>query len=87
MVILRVATHLENLDSGLKISMHGKIREIQKKDIFMEKSWNFVSVIHIFFQYQNNFAEFILCHLCFFLSLIFDYRWLHVPKSLDVKTV
>ena len=32
-----------------------------------------------------HFEEFILCHLCFFLSLIFDYWWLHVPKSFDVK--
>ena len=60
---------------------------IWKKDIFMEKSWNFVLVIHIFFNIRIHFAEFILCHLCFFLNLIFDYWWLHGPKSFDVKTI
>ena len=29
---------------ALKNPMHGKIMELQKKDIFMEKLWNFVSV-------------------------------------------
>ena len=80
----RFPTHLENLEFGLKKFHAWENHGISKKDIFIEKSWNFVSVIHIFFQYQNKFSEFILCHLCFFLSLILDYWWLHVSKSLDV---
>ena len=47
--------------------------EFQKKDIIMEKSWNFVSVMHISFNIKIHFSEFILCRLCFFLSPIFDY--------------
>ena len=84
-IISRVPTHLEKLEFGQTNSMHGKIMGLQKRDIFMEKSWNFVSVIRIFFNIRINLAEFILCQLCFFLSLIFDYWWLHVPRSIDVK--
>ena len=51
-VLYRVPTHLENLEFGLK-----KIMEFKKKGLFMEKSWKFVSVIHIFFQYQNKFCR------------------------------
>ena len=51
----RVPTHLENLEFGLN--------GIEKKKIFIEKSWNFVSVIHIFFQYQNILQNlfFVIC--------------------------
>ena len=62
--------------------------EFKKKDIFIEKSWTFFSVIRIFFfNIGIYFAKFILCHLCFFLSLIFDYWCLSVPKSFGVKTI
>ena len=58
--------------------------EFQKKDIFIEKSCFFFSVLHIFSN-QNKFCR--IYFLCFFLSLIFDYWWLHVPKSFDVKKI
>ena len=60
--------------------------EFKKKDIFMEKSWNFASVILSFVLYQKKIAEFSHCHLCLFLSLIFDYWWLHVPEYFDLLT-
>ena len=40
-----------------------------------------------FFNIRIDFVAFILCHKCFFLSLIFDYWWLHMLKSFDVKTI
>ena len=38
-----------------------------------------------FFNIRLNFAKFILCHLCFFISLLFDDCWWHVTKYFDVK--
>ena len=57
--------------------MHGKIMEFKNKDIFMEK-------INI-----KKMQNFILCHLCFFFSLLFAWdttAWLHVPKCFDLLT-
>ena len=70
-----------------------------KKTPCMEKSWNFKKgrfhrkIMEFCFSYQHffniriNIAQFILRHLCFLLNLIFDYWWLHVPKSFDVQTI
>ena len=68
---------MENLEFGLKKIHARKNHGISKKDIFMGKSWNNVLVIHFFFNIRIYFSEFIFCHLYLFLSLIFDYWWLH----------
>ena len=59
-----------------KKSMHGKIMGFQKGH-FYGKQWKKHGILFqlstFFFNIRIHFAEFILCHLCFFLSLIFDY--------------
>ena len=57
-------THLENLEFGLKNAMHGKIMELEKKIIFMEKSWNLFQLSTFF-----SISEYILQN--FFFSLVF----------------
>ena len=76
------------MEFGLKKFHAWKNHGIKKKEHFHGKIMEFVSVIRIFLNIRINFVEFILCHLCFFLSLIFDYLWLHVCTQIfDVKTI
>ena len=65
-----------------------KNHKILEKGQFHGKIMEFCFSYPIFFNIRIHVAKFILCHMiCFFLSLIFDYGWLHVPKSFDVKTI
>ena len=53
----------------------------------MEKSWNVVSVIRIFFNIRKKMQNLFFVTCVSFYTLIFDYWWLHMAKSFDVKTI
>ena len=59
-----------------------------KKKIFSWKNHRILFQLHVsafFFNIRLYFVQFILCHVCLFRSLIYDYWWLHVHKYFGMK--
>ena len=68
-VIVRVPTHLEKPGIWLRnIPCMGSSWNLKKKDIFMEKSWNFASAILSFVLYQKKLQNLVIVTCVYFLA-------------------